>query len=74
MTKAEVARVLATAARYDGRKFDDADVDEWFETIGKLDYDTAIRDVRRHFSNSERRLLPVHLLPDFASTDGINWG
>jgi len=61
MTPAETAKVLAKAAAYDQRTVGEADVLAWHEIVGDLDFQDALAAVARHYAETDRRLMPVHL-------------
>jgi hypothetical protein len=68
-----MALVLSKAAMYDARTISDADVDAWLHLVGHIDFEIAMTAVDSHFLTSEKRLMPVHLMPDHGATGGMNW-
>lgn len=61
MTPAEVARVLTKAAAYDRRTVGEAEALAWHQIVGDLDYADALEAVSRHYAETDRWLMPVHL-------------
>lgn len=61
MTPGDVGRVLAKAAAFDQRTVGEADVLAWAEVIGDLDAADALEAVSRHYGETDRRLMPVHI-------------
>jgi hypothetical protein len=62
MTPGDVGRVLAKAAAFDQRTVGEADVLAWIEVIGDLEAADALEAVSRHYAETDRRLMPVHVL------------
>lgn len=62
MNKQECARVLAKIQLGDNRQVDALTLEEWFDTIGHLEYVDAIDAVRLHRQESDRYLMPAHVI------------
>ena len=61
MTHEEVAKLLTLASTIDKRKVDIPTVNGWFEVIGHLPYEPAVRAMWAHFRNTTDYLLPGHI-------------
>jgi hypothetical protein len=62
MNKPECARVLAKIQLGDNRQVDALVLEEWFDTIGHLNFDDAIAAVRQHRQESDAYLAAVHVV------------
>jgi hypothetical protein len=62
MNKAECAKVLAKIQLGDNRQVDALTLEEWFDTIGHLDYEHAIGAVRIHRQESTDWIMPAHVI------------
>lgn len=58
----ETAAVLAKVKLGDNREVTQLVVAEWHDTIGHLDYLSAIAAVRMHRQESSEYLMPVHVI------------
>lgn len=61
MILADVHDLLALAASFDNRKFDDATVAAWHAVLHDLEAGDAQTAVLQHFSASREYLMPVHI-------------
>lgn len=61
MNRLEVARLLAKIQLGDRRQVTDLVIDDWFETIGHLDYPDAYQAVVNHRRTSTEYLMPAHI-------------
>jgi hypothetical protein len=61
MSLSEVAKVLAKASAFDGRKLSDAQAMAWQEVIGHLELADCLAAVTEHHSTSDTYLMPVHV-------------
>lgn len=61
MNLRETHQLLIFVAQYDNRRIDDGAVIAWQAVVGDLDPDDARQAVIRHFSTSEKYLMPVHV-------------
>lgn len=61
MTREEVAKLLALASTIDKRKVDIPTVNGWFEVVGHVPYEPAVKAMWAHFRNSTDYLLPGHI-------------
>lgn len=62
MTKSECAKVLAKIQLGDNRQVDQLTLEEWFDTIGHLDFESAVAGVRMHRQESTDYLMPAHVI------------
>jgi hypothetical protein len=62
MNRQECAKVLAKIQLGDNRQVDQLVLEEWFDTIGHLDYEHAIAGVRLHRQESAAWLMPAHVI------------
>ena len=62
MTKGECAKVLAKIQLGDNRQVDQLTLEEWFDTIGHLDFESAVAGVRLHRQESTDWLMPAHVI------------
>ena len=62
MNKPECAKVLAKIQLGDNRQVDKLTLDEWFDTIGHLEFTDAIAAVRLHRQESTDYLMPAHII------------
>lgn len=62
MNKAECAKVLAKIQLGDNRQVDALTLEEWFDTIGHLDFEAAVAGVRLHRQESTDYLMPAHVI------------
>ena len=62
MNKAECAKVLAKIQLGDNRQVDQLTLEEWFDTIGHLDFLAAVAGVRLHRQESTEYLMPAHVI------------
>lgn len=61
MKPGDAARVLAKAAAFDQRTIGEADIAAWYEALADLDAADALAAVTRHYAESDKRLMPVHV-------------
>jgi hypothetical protein len=62
MTKTECARVVAKIRLGDSRNVDELVLAEWYDTIGYLNVDDAIKAVTLHRQESTDYLQPAHII------------
>lgn len=62
MNKQECAKVLAKIQLGDNRQVDALTLDEWFDTIGHLEFADAIEAVTMHRQESTDWLMPAHVI------------
>lgn len=62
MNRSECAKVLAKIQLGDNRQVDSLTLDEWFDTIGHLEFGDAIAAVRLHRQESDKWLMPAHVV------------
>ena len=62
MNKSELARVVAKIRLGDNRNVDELVIAEWYDTIGHLNFDDAIRAVTMHRQDSIEYLQPAHVI------------
>jgi len=54
--------VLAKIQLGDNRQVDQLTLEEWFDTIGHLDFPAAVAGVRLHRQESTEYLMPAHVI------------
>jgi len=54
--------VLAKIQLGDNRQVDQLTLEEWFDTIGHLDFAAAVAGVRLHRQESTEYLMPAHVI------------
>ncbi|GLU88915.1 hypothetical protein Agsp01_11700 [Agromyces sp. NBRC 114283] len=62
MNRSECAKVLAKIQLGDNRQVDQLVLDEWFDTIGHLNFEDAIAGVRLHRQESTAYLMAAHVI------------
>lgn len=62
MNRQECAKVLAKIQLGDNRQVDALVLEEWFDTIGHLDFESAVAAVRLHRQESDAWLMPAHVV------------
>lgn len=62
MIRSECAKVLAKIQLGDNRQVDQLTLEEWFDTIGHLDFESAVAGVRLHRQESTDWLMPAHVI------------
>lgn len=66
MNRSECAKVLAKIQLGDNRQVDALTLDEWHDTIGHLAFEDAIAGVRLHRQESDKWLMPAHVIANAA--------
>lgn len=66
MNRSECAKVLAKIQLGDNRQVDQLVLDEWFDTIGHLNFEDAIAGVRLHRQESTAYLIAAHVVQNAA--------
>lgn len=62
MNKLDVSQLLTIQSVVDNRKVAESTTEEWFNIIGHLDYDQALEAMRLHNAESEKYMMPVHVI------------
>lgn len=61
MDKSDVARILGLVTLAEGRRFEPAHVEFWFQLLGDLPADLAAAAVQMHYRSSTEMLKPAHI-------------
>lgn len=62
MNLGDVQDLLLEASAFDGRTVTDETVTAWHRLLRDLDASQAMKAMRTHFENEDRRLMPVHVV------------
>lgn len=61
MTPANAAKLLALAAAFDNRTFDETTARAWADALSGLDPDDCATALRQHYRTSDRFVMPAHI-------------
>lgn len=62
MNRNDVRDLLGLASAFDGRPITDESVEAWYEILRPFHLDQAMQSVKNHFSTSDRKLMPFHVV------------
>lgn len=62
MNRDDVRALLRHASHFDGRPVNEEMVDAWHDILRPLHADQAMQAVQNHFSSSDRKLMPSHVM------------
>lgn len=62
MNLKEVQDLLLAVSTFDGRPVNEDIVGSWHTVLWNVQYEQAMEAMRQHFSTSDRRLMPVHII------------
>lgn len=62
MNRSELRDLLGFASAFDGRSVTDEAVEAWYEILRPFHLDQAMQAVKNHFSTSDRKLMPFHVV------------
>ncbi len=62
MNLQDAQKLLLAVSTFDGRPVNEDIVQSWHTVLWNVQYEQAMEAMRQHFSTSDRRLMPVHII------------